>query len=55
MKTTEVFTSQLPVGEKLSVKRTRFEPKIPHENMKRISIVSDTEAFGSVIELTNLS
>jgi len=40
MKTTEVFTSQLPVGEKLSVKRTRFEPKIPHENMKRISIVS---------------
>ena len=39
MKTTEVFTSHLPVGEKLSVKRTRFEPKIPHENMKRISSV----------------
>lgn len=40
MNTTEIFTSQLPVGEKLSIKRTRFEPKIPLEEMKRISIVS---------------
>lgn len=40
MKTTEIFTSQLPVGEKLSIRRTRFEPKVPLENMKRISIVS---------------
>lgn len=27
MKTTEIFSSQLPVGEKLSIKRTRFQPK----------------------------
>lgn len=40
MNTTEIFTSQLPVGEKLSIKRTRFEPNMPLENMKRISIVS---------------
>ena len=26
MKTTEIFSSDLPVGEKLSIKRTRFEP-----------------------------
>jgi len=41
MKTTEIFTSNLPVGEKLSVKRTRFEPKVlDNKMMKRISIVS---------------
>jgi len=40
MKTTEIFTSQLPVGEKLSIKRTRFEPKNGGKNLKRISIVS---------------
>ncbi|CAM3924969.1 M14 family metallopeptidase [Arcobacter cloacae] len=41
MKTTEIFTSNLPVGEKLSVKRTRFEPKVvDNKKMKRISIVS---------------
>ena len=40
MNTTEIFTSFLPVGEKLSVKRTRFEPNMPLEDMKRISIVS---------------
>jgi predicted deacylase len=40
MKTTEIFSSDLPVGEKLSIKRTRFEPLQSQENMKRISIVS---------------
>ena len=25
MKTTEIFSSDLPVGEKLSIRRTRFE------------------------------
>ena len=28
MKTTEIFSSDLPVGEKLSIRRTRFEPSI---------------------------
>ncbi len=41
MKTTEIFTSQLPVGEKLSIKRTRFEPlNKKGKKLKRISIVS---------------
>lgn len=41
MNTTEIFTSELPVGEKLSIKRTRFEPKEKISNkIKRISIVS---------------
>jgi predicted deacylase len=41
MNTTEIFTSELPVGEKLSIKRTRFEPKEKVNNkIKRISIVS---------------
>ncbi|RXJ65829.1 succinylglutamate desuccinylase [Halarcobacter ebronensis] len=42
MKTTEIFTSQLPVGEKLTIKRTRFEPKKTKKGkkLKRISIVS---------------
>lgn len=41
MNTTEIFTSELPVGEKLSIKRTRFEPleKVTNK-IKRISIVS---------------
>lgn len=41
MKTTEIFTSQLPVGEKLSIKRTRFQAKgKKSKKLKRISIVS---------------
>lgn len=40
MVTKEIFVSQLPVGEKLSIKRTRFEPKTKSKNLKRISIVS---------------
>ena len=40
MNTTEIFTSELPVGEKLSIKRTRFEPKTVTGKEKRISIVS---------------
>ncbi len=41
MKTTEIFTSELPVGEKLAVKRTRFEPLEKSDiKTKRISIVS---------------
>ncbi|WP_044419296.1 M14 family metallopeptidase [Halarcobacter anaerophilus] len=40
-KTTEIFTSRLPVGEKLTIKRTRFKPKEKKEKkLKRISIVS---------------
>ena len=40
MNTTEIFTSELPVGERLSIKRTRFEPKTVTGKEKRISIVS---------------
>ncbi len=41
MNTTEIFTSELPVGEKLSIRRTRFEPQEKSKNkVKRISIVS---------------
>jgi predicted deacylase len=41
MNTTEIFTSELPVGEKLSIKRTRFEPlESSNDKIKRISIVS---------------
>ena len=41
MKTTEIFSSDLPVGEKLSIKRTRFEPTDKStKKLKRISIVS---------------
>ena len=40
VKTKEIFKSQLPVGETLSIKRTRYEPDIKEENQKRISIVS---------------
>lgn len=36
----EIFSSQLPVGEKLSIQRTRFSPDQPIENAGRISIVS---------------
>ena len=39
--TTEIFSSQLPVGEKLAIKRTRFEPYVKDiKDLKRISIVS---------------
>ena len=41
MNTTEIFTSELPVGENLSIRRTRFEPQEKSKNKrKRISIVS---------------
>ena len=41
MTTKEIFTSQLPVGEKLSIKRTRFKPENKSKKgLKRISIVS---------------
>ena len=41
MKTTEIFSSDLPVGEKLSIRRTRFEPSTESsKKQKRISIVS---------------
>lgn len=43
MRTTEIFSSQLPVGEKLSIKKTRFEPQEATKTtkkLKRVSIVS---------------
>ena len=41
MNTTEIFTSELPVGEKLSIKRTRFEPNEKSKNKtKRIKLKS---------------
>ena len=41
MKTTEIFSSDLPVGEKLSIRRTRFESSTGNsKKQKRISIVS---------------
>ena len=41
MNTSEIFSSDLPVGEKLSIKRTRFEPINKNSKvLKRISIVS---------------
>jgi uncharacterized protein len=40
MNTTEIFTSELPVGERLSIRRTRFEPEEIKGKEKRISIVS---------------
>jgi len=45
MKTTEIFSSELPVGEKLTIKRTRFMPTkalSADEKYKRICIVSGT-------------
>ncbi len=38
--TKEIFKSELPVGETLSIKRTRFEGSRQDEKKKRISIVS---------------
>ncbi|MBU0720323.1 succinylglutamate desuccinylase/aspartoacylase family protein [bacterium] len=40
MQITEIFSSQLPVGETLSIKRSRFEPTKKYDSLKRISIVS---------------
>lgn len=40
MQITEIFSSQLPVGETLSIKRSRFEPASRTKDAKRISIVS---------------
>ena len=42
MKTTDIFSSELPVGEKLTIKRTRFTPVNEQSQGKRISIVSGT-------------
>lgn len=40
MQTTEIFSSQLPVGETLSIKRTRYGTEDKTKKQKRISIVS---------------
>lgn len=40
MRIKEVFSSQLPVGEILTIKKARFEPKKAKSDLKRISIVS---------------
>ncbi|MBN2895671.1 MAG: succinylglutamate desuccinylase/aspartoacylase family protein [Campylobacterales bacterium] len=40
MITTEIFASELPVSERLSIKRTRFGPNKLKKGAKRISIVS---------------
>jgi hypothetical protein len=40
MQTTEIFSSQLPVGETLSIKRTRYGTEEKNKKQKRISIVS---------------
>jgi hypothetical protein len=40
MNTTEIFSINLPVGEKFSIKKTRFSPTEKKSNPKRISIVS---------------
>ena len=40
MKTTSIFSSQLPVGEKLIIKKTSFKPIRKSKKLKRISIVS---------------
>ena len=40
MQIKEFFSSQLPVGETLSIKKSRYEPLEKKENLKRISIVS---------------
>lgn len=42
MQITEIFSSQLPVGETLSIKKNRFAPTTKKDNLKRISIVSGT-------------
>lgn len=40
IQTTEVFASQLPVGETLRIQRTRFTPQTLAKDAKRISVVS---------------
>ena len=40
MQSKEIFSSQLPVGERLSIMRTRFTPERHFKNTKRICIVS---------------
>ena len=42
IKTKEIFSSELPVGETLSIKRTRFESDDKNSAKKRISIISGT-------------
>ena len=36
MITKEIFKSSLPVGEKLSIKRSRFEPKSSYKNSEKL-------------------
>lgn len=40
IQTSDIFTSRLPVGETLRIRRTRFTPDEPKQDAKRISIVS---------------
>ncbi|DAB29773.1 MAG TPA: succinylglutamate desuccinylase [Sulfurimonas sp. UBA12504] len=40
MQILEIFSSKLPVGENLVIKKSRFEPNSKLQNSKRISIVS---------------
>jgi uncharacterized protein len=40
IETSDIFASELPVGEKLRIQRTRFTPDHPENNAKRISIIS---------------
>ena len=40
MNTFEIFSTNLPVGEKFTIKKTRFEPTKNVQNPKRISIVT---------------
>ena len=41
MNTTEIFTSELPVGEKLSIRRTRFEPQEKSKN--KVTIIQNID------------
>jgi hypothetical protein len=40
MQILEIFSSKLPVGENLVIKKSRFESNSKQKNDKRISIVS---------------
>jgi predicted deacylase len=40
IETSDIFTSQLPVGETFRIQRTRFTPDTCESNAKRISVVS---------------
>ena len=49
MNSTEIFTSELPVGEKLSIKRTSFEPLEKANNKIKRYTVGECEFCGSHI------